>query len=59
MLEFTLALCYDIQTKLERLLFTIRYTILIIKEQANIIYWRKSISRDYKDKKLNLKSQQR
>jgi hypothetical protein len=38
MLEFTLALRYNIQAKLERLLFTIRYTILIIKEQANIIY---------------------
>jgi hypothetical protein len=58
-LEFTSALRYNIQTELERLLFTMRCTIPMIEEQANIIYQRKSTSRDYKDEKLNLKSQQR
>jgi hypothetical protein len=59
MLEFTSALRHDIQTELERLPFTMRCTIPMIEEQANIIYRRKSTSRDHKDEKPNPKSQQR
>jgi hypothetical protein len=37
-IEYTLALRLDIQADLEKLLLSIRITLLIIKEQANIIY---------------------
>jgi hypothetical protein len=59
MLEFTSALRHDIQNELERLPFTMRCTIPMIEEQANIIYRRKGPPRDQNDEKAKPKPHQR
>jgi hypothetical protein len=46
-IEYTLALRSDIQRDLERLPTAMRCTILMVEEQANIIYRRTPTNHDY------------
>jgi hypothetical protein len=55
MLEYTSALRHDIQIELERLPFTMKCTIPMIEEQANIVYRRKAPAREQKEQSAKTK----
>lgn len=59
MLEYSAALRPDIQAELERLPLSMRATLPMIEEQANIIYRRKTHPREQKDPAPKVKQNRR